>query len=84
MAEAARFAGVPFLVLRAIVDPAHRPLPEGVTGSLRADGSLDFRLLLRSLAEHPGQITALPGLARDLRRAGSSLRLAARLLGPGW
>lgn len=84
VAEAARDAGVPLLVLRAVVDPADRALPPGIAVSLGADGTVDGWRLLRALAARPGQARALPGLARDLWRARATLRQAARVLGPQW
>ncbi|MEF8793272.1 phosphorylase family protein [Thiohalorhabdus sp.] len=84
VAEAARAAGVPLLVVRGVVDPADRALPPGVAASLGADGSVAGWHLLRTLAASPGQARALPGLARDLWRARATLRQAARLLGPQW
>jgi adenosylhomocysteine nucleosidase len=65
VAEVAHAAGVRFLAVRAIVDPAHRTLPR----SVRA-GGIDMRALLA----RPGDWFRLMALARDWRRAKRALR----------
>ncbi|MFB6358423.1 MAG: hypothetical protein ABEJ96_05335 [Thiohalorhabdaceae bacterium] len=84
VAETAREAGAPLLVLRAVVDASDRAIPPGLAASLGEDGGVDGWRLFRALAGSPGQVTALPGLARDLWRARTTLRMAARVLGPQW
>jgi hopanoid-associated phosphorylase len=70
--EAAR-AGRPFLVLRAIADPATRNLPPAAVNGLDASGNPALGRVLMSVARHPGQIAALLRLAGDTRRALSAL-----------
>jgi hopanoid-associated phosphorylase len=73
--EAAR-ARRPFLVLRAVADPATRSLPPAAVDGLDADGKPALGRVLMSVARHPGQIAALLRLAGDTRRALSALRCA--------
>lgn len=86
--RAGRFAArhsLPFVVLRAISDPADAALPPLARVALRPDGKLAPGPIVRSLLAHPAQIAQLPRLARDSRRAFEALadmrRKAARLLG---
>jgi hopanoid-associated phosphorylase len=69
VARAAREAGRPFLVLRAIADPASRDLPEAAVNGLKDDGTPALGRVLFSLLRRPGQIPALLQLAGDTRRA---------------
>jgi adenosylhomocysteine nucleosidase len=76
VARAAARAGRPFLVLRAIADPAMRSLPPAAVNGLDADGKPALGRILVSVARHPGQIAALLQLAGDTRRALLALRCA--------
>jgi adenosylhomocysteine nucleosidase len=77
-------AGLPFTAVRVVTDAADRELPHAATVGMRADGSLDLRAILRSLAGSPRQ---LPGLIRtglEARAAFASLLRCRQLLGPGF
>jgi adenosylhomocysteine nucleosidase len=74
---------LPFLVLRAVCDPAERSLPPLVASALRPDGSTDLAAILRSLARRPGQLPQMLQLARDANAAFASLRRCRDLLGIG-
>jgi hopanoid-associated phosphorylase len=76
-AERAYARGLPFVVCRAVVDPAWRTLPPAATAGLRDDGSTALAPILRELARAPGQLPAMIRLASDARAARSSL-VAAR------
>lgn len=76
VARAAARAGKPFLVLRAIADPAMRDLPEAAVNGLDATGAPALGRILKSVARHPAQIAALLRLAGDTRRALFALRSA--------
>ena len=78
-AAAAAKAGVPFAVLRAICDPADRPLPSAALVALNANGRIGFTRLAGSLLRDPGQMGALLRLARDAAAARRALR--ARVAG---
>jgi adenosylhomocysteine nucleosidase len=82
VARAASRAGAPFLVLRAIADPASRALPEAALIGLDAGGKPALGRILLSVMRSPLQIPALSRLAGDTRRALLALgsALAARPL----
>jgi len=74
VARAASRAGRPFIVLRAIADPAARGLPEAAVEGLDENGAPALRRVLASVARNPGQIPALLRVAADTRRALAALR----------
>ena len=80
---AARDAGLPFLVLRAVADPAGRALPRSVIGSIRPDGRPRAGLVAARLALRPWEIAAVGRLRQDARAALSALGRVTRALGPG-
>lgn len=82
VAEVASERGVPFLVVRAIADPAQRRLPPWLGGVIGEDGRPRGLLLLASLAAHPGDLPALIRLAGDARRGLATLRRVAARAGP--
>ena len=69
VARAADAAGIPFLVLRTIADPATRELPSAALIPLTRQGNPALLQVLRDVARRPQQIGALCGLARETRRA---------------
>jgi adenosylhomocysteine nucleosidase len=73
VARAAYRAKCPFLVLRAVADPAERDLPPAAREGLDAKGRPAYGRVLRSLARNPLQVSALAALARDTRAALKSL-----------
>jgi adenosylhomocysteine nucleosidase len=79
IAEVARDSGVPFLTLRAIVDPAEEPLPQAVVQALAESGGPLPRLrLILELASKPADWAGFLRLAAHSRRAQHSLARAAR------
>ncbi len=83
--EVARIAaehGLPFAVLRAICDPAHRTLPPAALTALDAEGRISPAALLRSLARHPAQIPALIALGREAALARKALLARITATGP--
>jgi hopanoid-associated phosphorylase len=81
VARAAAAAGIPFLVLRAIADPANRQLPPAALIPLADDGTPAIRQVLAEILRRPRQLGALLGVARETRRALVALAGAARVLG---
>ncbi|MBM3598806.1 MAG: hypothetical protein FJX35_11365 [Alphaproteobacteria bacterium] len=81
VARAARANGTPFVVLRAIADPAARTVPEAALVGLREDGSTDIAAVLAGLLRAPGEIVDLIGTALEARRALGVLRRASVSLG---
>ncbi len=82
VALAAEAAGVPFLVIRAIADPAGRSLPSAVIGTIGPDGRERWGHAAARLAIRPWQMFAALRLRQDARAALSALSGLARLLGP--
>jgi adenosylhomocysteine nucleosidase len=82
VARAAERAGLPFMVIRAIADPADRTLPPAARIALTPDGRPDLRAIFHSVLMEPGQIGALIRLARETRRALQALTHALAIAGP--
>ncbi len=80
VARAAVAAGIPFVVLRTIADPARRALPPAALIPLAADGTPAVGRVLQELVRRPRQIAALFALARETRRALGALSGPARAL----
>ncbi len=80
VARAADAAGIPFVVLRTIADPATRQLPSAALVPLAHDGTPALIRVLGEVLRRPQQIAALFGLARETRRALSALTGPARAL----
>jgi nucleoside phosphorylase len=74
---AAAAGTLPFVVLRAIVDPAARAIPSSVLSALTAEGGIRPLPLITGLLRRPGEIATLLALARDSRRARAALGRAA-------
>ena len=75
VAEAAARTRLPFIVIRAIADPAERDLPSAAHIALTPDGSPDIGGIVASVLREPSQLIELVRLARDARLA---LRTLAR------
>jgi len=80
VARTAEAAGIPFLVLRTIADPASRELPPAALIPLSQDGTPALRRVVTEVLRRPRQIGALFGLARETRQALSALAGPARAL----
>lgn len=78
-ARAALGAGLPFLAIRAIADPADRALPAAALDAVAPDGSTRVFATLLKCAKAPGQFPALLQLGSDSEKALKALR---RGLGP--
>ncbi|MGZ8995852.1 MAG: phosphorylase family protein [Rhodospirillales bacterium] len=74
VAEVAARRDVPFLVIRAIADPADRRLPPWLGSVIGADGRPLPAALLGGLARNPADLVALIRLAGDSRRGLRTLR----------
>ncbi|MEX1204149.1 MAG: hypothetical protein WEB85_02750 [Dongiaceae bacterium] len=79
VAAAAAAAGVPFLALRAIADPAGRAVPAAALAGLDAEGRVRAGAILAELMRAPGLIPAFAALALDAARARAALRRAVAL-----
>lgn len=79
VAEAASSAEVPFVIVRAIADPASRALPPAALVGLAPDGSTRPFAVLRELLFRPWDLPALLRLGNDTSTALKRLRgVAAR------
>ena len=75
-------AGIPFLVVRAVADPAERAIPPWVMQAVTVDGRTRVRPVLAQIVRNPAVVPALVRLAGDARRAMRSLSRVAALAGP--
>lgn len=82
VAAAAAERAAPFLVIRAIADPAERRLPPWLAGVIGADGRPVARTLAAGLARNPADAAAMLRLGGDARRGLKTLRRVAALAGP--
>jgi len=82
VAEIAQHYRLPFAVLRVILDPADRALPQSALAGARQDGTTDVKAVVRSLARRPQDLRGLMRLAEDNRRANDALLSSRQALGP--
>lgn len=73
-------AGIPWLVVRAIADPAGFTLPAFLDRSLSPDGRVRFSTIVGGLMRRPDSLAALIRLSRHSRRACTTLTRAGRVL----
>jgi adenosylhomocysteine nucleosidase len=73
VARAGAALGIPFLVLRAIADPATRSLPPAALLPLSAEGKPQVGQVLASVMRRPQQLPSLFGIAREARQALAAL-----------
>ncbi len=83
-ASLASEAGIPFCVLRAIVDPVDFEMPAYVFDTVRPDGSISILPVLAGLCLQPWTFGRLADLNRFNRSTMDALSGAARTLGPGF
>jgi adenosylhomocysteine nucleosidase len=76
----AREAGLPWIVVRAVSDAADTVVPASVVGAIDGAGVLSLARLLGALVRNPGDIAALPALARGMQIAGRTMRSVAPVL----
>ena len=82
LARAARQAGIPFLVIRAIADPACGTIPDSVTAAIGGDGEVSIAKLMGTLLTRPRQWPQLIQLSRWFGAAQDTLMQAAKRAGP--
>ena len=84
VARAAEAAGLPFLVVRAVADPAARNLPRAALAAIGPDGRLKLFSALGAMYLRPWESPALIRLTYETRLAFDALeKVAARLAEPG-
>ncbi len=74
---------LPFVVLRAVADPAGRSMPPAALVAMNPGGGVAIGAVLRSLARDPLQLQQLLRIGLDAQRALRSLDRAHRALGAG-
>jgi adenosylhomocysteine nucleosidase len=82
VARSARDQGLAFAVVRVIIDPADRAVPDAALFALKLRGSAYLIALFSELAARPSEIPALLRIAIDSYAARSSLIRIRRALGP--
>lgn len=82
VAQAAANAGLPFLVMRAVADPADRAIPKCALVGMGPQGEIRTAAVILALMKQPRDLPGLCRLARDSRAAMTALRRAAVLAGP--
>jgi adenosylhomocysteine nucleosidase len=80
VARVAAEAGIPFISLRVIADPAHHGLPPAALLPLSEKGHPRFLRVFWSILTEPGQISQLMVTAREAKVALEALRRARRRL----
>jgi hypothetical protein len=73
---------LPFAIVRCISDGARHMLPHAITVSMRPDGGLDARAMLRSLAARPGQAADIARTTAGFGKAIRELKRGAVRIGP--
>jgi adenosylhomocysteine nucleosidase len=76
----AREAGLPWIVIRVISDAADTVVPSSVVEAIDRKGALSWTRLLGGLLRNPGDIAALPTLARGMQLAGRTMMSVATVL----
>lgn len=84
VARAAREAGLPFIAVRAIADPAQREIPAWAPGAISPDGRTRPMAVLSGIFSRSGQIGNLARLARESQAAKATLGRVALLGVPGF
>ncbi len=80
-AKVAARHGLPFAIVRIVSDEAGHLLPHAITVSMRPDGALDTKAMLKSLAGNPGQIGDVALTMANFARGFRGLRAGAKRLG---
>ena len=84
VARTLQAAGLPFLVVRAVADPAERNLPRAALKAIGPDGRIQLFSALAAMYLRPWESPALVRLAYETRLAFDTLeKIAARLAEPG-
>lgn len=83
VAAKAAAEGIPFAVLRSVVDPFDFEIPRWVADSVRPNGTISYLPLISGMCMFPWQIGRLASLGGYNKRAMESLSSAVRVVGPG-
>ncbi|MDD2739729.1 MAG: phosphorylase [Methylomonas lenta] len=77
IANTARHAQLPFMIIRSIADPVEMNLPIAVIQALNDNGQVDLPKLLSYLVWHPLEIAALIKLGLHFQAAKNTLKIVA-------
>jgi adenosylhomocysteine nucleosidase len=77
VARAATEAGIPFVVLRSVADPAHRNLPRAAVLGLNDEGKVAYATMLGQAVRNLHQFPALLSIAFETRRALAAMHAIA-------
>lgn len=77
VARAAAEAGIPFVVLRSVADPAHRNLPHAATAGLNDKGRVAYGAVVGHMLRNLHQFPALLFTAFETRRALTAMHAIA-------
>ncbi len=80
IAKAAQKANIPFLVIRAVADPADMNMPGAVIQAINDEGLVDIKKLVVYLLTHPNEIPSLVKLGFAFRLARKKLKSVAHQL----
>lgn len=83
VAAVAAQTGAPFIVIRAVADAVHTPIPQDLLGAIDAHGKWRLSALAALLLKRPRALVDCMRLLRDIRTAYATLTQVARLAGPG-
>ena len=74
--------GLPFAIVRCVSDGARHLLPHAITVSMRPDGGVDGKAMLRSIAARPGQLAGIARTTAGFAKAMGELKRGAVRIGP--
>lgn len=80
IANVARQHQLPFLAIRAIVDPANMDLPKAISHALNAQGDIVLGRLLAFIVRHPAELPGLIKLGLHFNAATNTLKCVAKQL----
>lgn len=81
-AEVATHYGLPYAVLRVVLDPAERAIPLTALCGADEDGKTCVKAVLKAVARRPRDIPGLVRIANDGRKANRALFETRQALGP--
>lgn len=84
LAMAAGEAGVPFLVVRAVVDSLDMAVPRSAIAAVDEQGRLHLRRAIAALIQRPKECVSLLRLGLSFRAAQATLTRVAGMCGPGF
>jgi adenosylhomocysteine nucleosidase len=81
VAQAAHAHNLAFAVVRVVVDPVHREVPEAALMAIGSAGNTEISPALREILAHPSQLSAFISIAFDAYMARRALLRVRRMVG---